>query len=542
MSRETTLLAPPPPPPPIAAATPPSGLGWRLPIVVLAIALLSDLTIYRGEGFGGLAVLFALLPFLMALGRCRPAGLRDLLAVTALLLATAARLAWNGSVPLAGIGFILSLAVAMTLSGFRPYMLDLFAFALQIPIAGLLELARPRSLSRPDSLSPGEEGSPDRPSGTVLSLVLPVIVVVAFSGLFTLANPNLRTFVADRLSWISEFLGDWFRNIHVTEIWFWGFVIWMTTGALRPWFRGGLLEAAFEFGAASDVRAADRTTPLYAPFRNTLVAVIGLFALYLVFEFQTLWFREFPKGFHYSGYAHEGAFWLTVALALATLVISLIFRGDILEDARLPRLKLLSHLWSAQNFLLAVTVYHRLLIYVGFNGMTWMRFVGFSGITAVVLGLVLVLIKIQRGRSFVWLIERQMWTLALVIYAFAMTPADGLAMRYNARRILQNDHAPAVQIGYHRIDSEGLAELIPLLDSSDETIRNGIAALLAREWVRLEARGRDETPPGWTAWQGAEEQLLRKLDLVRPQLVPFLDADKQQAAWDRFRTYVYQWY
>ena len=54
----------------------------------------------------------------------------------------------------------------------------------------------------------------------------------------------------------------------------------------------------------------------YAAVRNTLACVIGLFAVYLAFEFATLWFREFPKGFYYSGYAHQGAAWLTAALAL----------------------------------------------------------------------------------------------------------------------------------------------------------------------------------------------------------------------------------
>lgn len=41
-----------------------------------------------------------------------------------------------------------------------------------------------------------------------------------------------------------------------------------------------------------------------------------------------MWFRPFPTGFHYSGYAHEGAFWLTVALAMATITLSLSGRPE----------------------------------------------------------------------------------------------------------------------------------------------------------------------------------------------------------------------
>ena len=63
-----------------------------------------------------------------------------------------------------------------------------------------------------------------------------------------------------------------------------------------------------------------------------------LFAVYLALQFQTLWFRVFPKGFYYSGYAHDGAAWLSAALALATAALSAIFRGAVLQDPRLPRL------------------------------------------------------------------------------------------------------------------------------------------------------------------------------------------------------------
>ena len=93
--------------------------------------------------------------------------------------------------------------------------------------------------------------------------------------------------------------------------------------------------------------ADDCTTNPVAYFsacRNTLIAVIVLFAVYLIFEFSTLWFREFPEGFYYSGYAHQGAAWLTVALALATGVLSAVFRTKVVQDARLPgRKPSLSH-------------------------------------------------------------------------------------------------------------------------------------------------------------------------------------------------------
>lgn len=516
------------------AVTSESRFGWRLPCVVLAIALLCDVTLYRGYGFGGLAALFAGLPLLMMAGRFRPERWSDLVVVGGMLLVAAARMAWNGNLLLAAVGAALLIAWAMVLSGLRPYLPDLLGFVLHLPIAGMLELAKPREWRT------GRGGGLRSSEGGHLSVTLPLVALGCFAGLFTLANPNLREFVAARLTQVSDWLGAWFRNIQILEIWFWAGVIWLATGALRPLAKGRLLETFFE-GAPPPQDDGPRTD-LYPAYRNTLSALVALFAVYLVFEFRTLWFREFPKGFHYSGYAHEGAFWLTVALALATLILSLMLRGRLLDDPRTGGLQRLAQVWSVQNFLLAVTAYHRLTIYIGFNGMTWMRFVGFYGITAVVLGLVLVLVKIARRESFPWLVQRQLWVLGFVVFAFAVTPVDGLAMRYNTRRILSGDPAPSVQISVHAIDAEGLAAIVPLLEAENTLIREGVRARLARAWTELNAHETWRAEKGWTTWQGAEVELHRRLEGVRDRFRDFEGTDSQGTAWEAFRQYAYQWY
>ena len=101
----------------------------------------------------------------------------------------------------------------------------------------------------------------------------------------------------------------------ILEVAFWFASGWFVVGLLRPTATESSDESASS-NRDSQAMAAS-LAPLYSAYRNTLLTVIGLFAVYLVFEFQSLWFREFPKGFHFSGYAHEGAAWLTFALGLA---------------------------------------------------------------------------------------------------------------------------------------------------------------------------------------------------------------------------------
>jgi hypothetical protein len=270
--------------------------------------------------------------------------------------------------------------------------------------------------------------------------------------------------------------------------------------------------------------------------------VIVLFAVYLVFEFWTLGLRTFPDNFYYAGYAHEGAAWLTLALALATVLLSVIFRGRILHDPRLPLLRTLAWIWSLQNFLLAVAVYNRLFIYIGYNGMTRLRMVGIFGMSAVVIGFILVLWKIGKNRSFVWLLRRQLWTPVLLCYFYALLPVDAIVVKYNVQRIMAGDPKPSVQILHHEINAEGVLLLRPLLDCPDAIIREGVAALLAERDDEAEALAVRRRRQGWTAYQIVDVLVLDNLRANRNEWAQYTVRSKRKQVLDRFTEYAYRWF
>jgi hypothetical protein len=279
---------------------------------------------------------------------------------------------------------------------------------------------------------------------------------------------------------------------------------------------------------------------MFGPFRNTLATLISLFVVYLIFEFCTLWFRNFPEGFHYSGYAHEGAAWLTVALGLATLTLSLIFRGSMMNDPRIASLKQLAWVWSSLNLLLAASVYNRLLIYVDFNGMTRMRAVGFLGMSAVVGGFVLVLYKIMQRQRFIWLIRRQLWVLAFAFYLYFAVPIDMLVHRYNVQCILAGSPAPCVQISEHPITDDALPQLLPLLESENQIIREGIRAMLRNRLMLLQLAARRNSQH-WTATQFGKTHALQKLQAAEASLQQF-STTTNASALQHFHDYAMQWW
>ena len=91
-----------------------------------------------------------------------------------------------------------------------------------------------------------------------------------------------------------------------------------------------------------------------------------------------------------------------------------------------------------------------------------MRMVGLFGMTTVVARFVLVLWKIPHNRGSAWLIQRQLWALALAIYLYVLTPVDLILHTYNVRQILAGDIAPSVQIAVHPSSAEGYLVLAPL--------------------------------------------------------------------------------
>ena len=512
-------------------------VSWRELPAIVALIVLADLTIYRGFGFAGYALFFVAAPLLLALGAPRPRLGRGFWILAIMLIALAAKMIWCGSWPLVACGFALLAAFAMALSGLCPYVLEVAVFASQTILAGYEGLSH--YWRSADRLSPAVKRR------AWLDVGLPLLAFVAFGLLFLVANPKLLASFGETIEWILTSLRDWILRFAPTwqEALFWLGVMWLGVGLLRPVISRALFEEGSQITTlVPEAGQAPIRALLYSPFRNTLVTVIVLFAVYLAFEFATLWFREFPEDFHYSGYAHEGAAWLTVALALATVVLSVIFRGSVLLDPRLGRLRCLAWIWSLENLLLAIAVYHRMTIYIGFNGMTRKRTIGIFGISCVVAGFVLVVWKIARNRDFIWLLRRHLWALALALYLLALWPTDMIVHYYNVQRILTGDPAPSVQISVHPINSEGVLQLLPLVECQDEIIRDGVRAMLADRHDQAEAFARRREQEGWTSYQIADRVVLEGLRAASAHWAKYKDLQKREAALERFHKYAYQWY
>ncbi|WP_145360771.1 DUF4153 domain-containing protein [Alienimonas californiensis] len=555
-------------PPPAVAPDPPATL--REPLAALAAVTLFDLLIYRTGGYASAGLFLLGCVPLIALGSpFRGANWRGFAIVAGLLVLTAARLAWLGWGGAVLAGVVLLAALALTRSGRRVWTLDVAVLWLQtLPAAAAAVLNSRHLLRRESDRKSGPDVPPSagsdegtRHAARPWSVLLPVAAGLAFAGLFLLANPDLKATVGEWAARVSARFGDAIRWIvpGPGQTFLWVFVGGAALGLLRPLVRESLLDplATLEDRERDRRRAsAPAESIAYPAVRNTLLVVVGVFAAYLPFEFLTLWRRDFPAGFYYAGYAHEGAAWLTVALATATALLSALFRGSLLADPRADRVRRLAWIWSGLNFLLVAAVCNRLLIYVDFNGLSRLRVVGFLGIAAVAGGFAAVVAKIARDRGFAWLVRRQLRIAALVVLLGLLAPIDWIAHSYNAGRVSGGDPAPLALIGNHEIDLGGLLALEPLLHNKNPTIARGVAGrmtlavdALDRPLSAYRTRGsippatERSGPPGRLGrFQLAEVQFRRMLARNRDRIGELL-ADRNAAeAAEKLADYGMRWW
>lgn len=507
--------------------------GRRAPVAIVAMVVLADITLYHAQGLTGPAAFLLGAAVLVFVGSPTRTLKISTMLLAALLLLLCVRLASNGTAVQIMAGFWLLSGMTFSLRGQEPFVLETLVFAAQCVPGGYEFYQAVNARMRRAVLHRVDVHRPSR----WLNFGLPVLSAIVFGSIFVMANPDLVTWVSGHLAQLTESLREFLFQFTASEIVFWCAVAWLSGGLFRP-----VVGPVIACGPDQEAMGSSQPAALFPAFRNTLITVITLFMIYLVFEFHTLWSGQRPETSGLSDYAHEGAAWLTVALGLATLMLSMIFRSGTLADPRLNLLKRLAWVWSALNFLLAIAVYHRMLIYIDYNGMTRMRCVGLLGITSVVAGFVLVLIKIQRRFRFLWLFRRQLWVVSLACYIYLVLPIDVLVHSYNVRRVMSGDLPPIVQITSHPVDDEALSVLLPLCESSDATIRDGMRCMLSRRFERLRDAVREQSRLGWTAKQWSQQRALQRLRANKSAWDHFPNAGVREAMELRLGEYAYTWY
>jgi hypothetical protein len=452
---------------------------WRELLAVVIVALGCDAWWWRARlgGYGGALLGVALLIALRVGGPART-GWRVTAPFELLVAAICARLAYDpGPLSFALLfGSVLALAsarrggsVAVTAVA-RSFFASVPALGSRVPafLRGVGRVLGLRRLLARRSVAP---------------LLVPLALALVFAGIFAFANPMVEGALAAAFTFLRErlFLPDPLRLFLL------GVAALLASVLVRPVIRRRPSRATFFAATASatDPAAAGASDTQLSTARNSLLVLNLVFLAYnavdVGYAARVLAVGTLPGGVTTQTYAHRGAFWLTVALALVTVVLGVLFRGSLAVDPRARTTRRLAAAWIAQSGVLALGTAFRLALHVHVSGISDLRFVGALGTALVAVGLALVGGKIRANLSFRWLLERQLGAFVAAVALYALVPTHFIAAEHNVPRLLAGDYGPLVHVRAEASEVESAALLVPLLHHEDPRVRQGVAVLLRRE-------------------------------------------------------------
>lgn len=481
-------------------------------LVSIGIVVASDIALVTGSGeagFGGVGfgVLLVVLPALLFIGARAWRFTPRLAIVTALLAIVAVRSVYSPSPLLVLSGLGLAFAFGLVLRARRVFVPEAFLSAI---------FAIGKIPSRISAASRGVALLAERTKVgkiNVLPIVIPCGLVVVFMGVFALANPV----VAHGLDVVWTYLTSVITFPSPGRVFLWAFALLVGAVLLRPALK-------LARGRETKVHAPDAiieatpTSLLIA--RNALIALNVLFLGYNAIDARYLWAGSPPSGMPTQQYAHEGAFWLTVALVLLTIVIGVMFRGALGDDrgARAKQAKMMAYAWMAQGLILALGTYRRIAIHIAKSGLSDLRIVGILGTTLVVSGVVIVALKLRNAKTFTWLVRRQLDAFAITLIMYALVPTHLISAKVNVARVNNGEYRPILHSFRQSHETESAAQYVPLLDHPDARVRQGIAGLLSEELANLRDEKRAGTQATWRQRNLAFGDALAALEAAEPKI------------------------
>lgn len=491
-------------------------------LAVLGIIAVADIACFSGNRFGsggfGLALVFGLTSLCMLASATRFRRSRGVLLVGTLLALITARSAIDPTVMTTLMGLLLLFVLAVGLRLREPSTIEVFGSSLQTLLALPIRMV---------AAGTGVRALLDRTAlrrGSVAQVGIPLLLCALFLPVLASANATL----ANALSWVVElaFQVGW-PSLGRVSWWIIAFVL--ALALVRP----SVMANRFADAAALDAAFDDQQRRVA---HNSLLALNALFVAFIVLDVAVLVTGHAPAQQSTRQYAHEGAFWLTVALAMLTAVIGVMFRGPLAHDPSAARTRTLAFVWIAQGLAMALCTYGRIALHIHDSGLSNLRIVGILGTTLVVVGMLMVGHKLRARRSFAWLVRRQVDAFVVVLTLYAVLPTHYLGARFNVARGLDGADAPLRHMSSQSMETESVAQLLPLLRHPNADVRQGVASLLHARLgeLRVDASQRQGFQEHDVALPAVLATLSRAEPQIRAELTENSEAGLRLLSWSDY--------
>jgi hypothetical protein len=345
------------------------------------------------------------------------------------------------------------------------------------PIAPVLDWIRLRSARR--------RRGPARLAGALPLVALPILGTALFLALFSAANPLISNAFAriDLMVVVGGF--------SIARLFFWLLASLLVWSFLRP-PRARLAPAR---GSSGPV-ALPGVSP--ASIALSLAAFNAVFALQNGLDIAFLWSgAPLPAGVTLADYAHRGAYPLIATALLAALFV-LVTLQPASPTAGSPLVRRLVYAWIAQNVVLVASTMLRTLDYVEAYSLTRLRIAALVWMALVAIGLVLICVRLWRGKSGAWLINANLAFALLALSGCAVVDLGAVAAAWNVRHAREAG-GRGVRLDLCYLNGLDASALLPLIELESRPIAPRFRERVS--WTRNLIMDRLATSQGdWHGW------------------------------------------
>ncbi|KEZ94352.1 DUF4153 domain-containing protein [Nonlabens ulvanivorans] len=302
--------------------------------------------------------------------------------------------------------------------------------------------------------------------------VIPILLIILFSYLYSLANPVFA---------------EWLAFIDLSFI----DGLWFFTAILGGFIMGNIAQPnAIDPLTENDIKtdnflkSKELENPEIEKAKNELqlgtFSISALNILLVIVLITELMFILNIKDFaasELSDAVHSGVYASIVSIILAVVIIAIFFRGSINFIRENGTLKTLTFIWIGLNSLLIASIFTKTYLYIDQYGLSMKRIGVVVYLTLCLIGLFTTFLKVQHQLNFVYLWRRNLAVSFVIISIFSLFNWSAIVTDYN----LNNDF----------VDHKQLERLLPqnalilkkhgLYDDAQQ-LNNSLGYSSARYW------------------------------------------------------------
>jgi Domain of unknown function (DUF4173) len=337
-------------------------------------------------------------------------------------------------------------------------------------------------------------------------LILPLVGGAVFLALFALANP----IISDALSQINLPTVD--DDLIIRSL-FWGVMTVTVWSSLRP------RRLRLRLKPLQDSMPGDVPGVTLASVTVSLILFNLMFAVQNGLDIAYLWSGAgLPKGVTLAQYAHQGAYPLIVTALLAGLFV-LMTTHPKSRMAQSGLVRALVSLWVGQNVFLVASSILRTLDYIEVYSLTVLRISALLWMGLVALGLILIAVRMLRGKSLGWLVNANSAAALTLLSGCSAIDLGGIAARWNVTHAREvNGKGAELDLCY--LNSLDGAALFPLIELEMKLPDTPFKIQVGRVRSEITSRLIEQQ----AVWQAATIRDQLRLD-ARPSGLPQLSYD-----------------